>query len=53
MTTIELAAQLGIVNSHISQIETGDRMPSLPLAIKLSKLTGIPVEDFERTEAQS
>ncbi|SDQ98835.1 Helix-turn-helix domain-containing protein [Rhizobiales bacterium GAS113] len=44
----ELARQAGVVPSHISQIETGRREPSLALASKLSGLTKIPLDKFVR-----
>lgn len=50
----ELATMVGVRSSHLSQIETGDRKPSLALAAKLSNLTGIPISDlasFEKDRA--
>jgi transcriptional regulator with XRE-family HTH domain len=44
-----LADKIGITASHISQIETGLRQPSLPVAVRLSEETGIPVGEFVRT----
>lgn len=46
MTLDELATQVGVVPSQLSQIETGKRAPSLDLASRLSKLTSIPISDF-------
>lgn len=46
----EFATLAGIVPSHLSQIETGDRKPSLTLAAKLSDLTGIPIMDLATFE---
>lgn len=34
------ADALGISRSHYSQIETGDKMPSLTLAIKIKSILG-------------
>lgn len=41
-----LAAQLGISKSHMSMILSGQRRPSLTLALKLEELTGVPVREF-------
>jgi transcriptional regulator with XRE-family HTH domain len=41
-----LAGQLGISKSHMSQILSGQRRPSLTLALRLEELTGVPVRDF-------
>lgn len=46
----QLASQVAVVPSHLSQIETGDRLPSLSLASKLSSITGIPIGEFVRVE---
>lgn len=45
-TQEQLATDLGVVASHLSQIENGDRSPSLALAAKLSEKTGIPIGSF-------
>lgn len=52
----ELAEKVDVVPSQISQIETGHRCPSMGLAARLSRHTGIPIEAFAvfeeaRTEA--
>jgi transcriptional regulator with XRE-family HTH domain len=47
----DLADDLKCTQSFLSQIETGLKQPSLTLAVKLSDLTGIPVEAFAKTEA--
>lgn len=44
MIQTDLATALGIAPSQVSQIETGKRCPSLGLAAKIAKLTGIPIE---------
>lgn len=47
----ELAALVGVRStSTLSMIETGDRKPSLALAAKLEKLTGIPISEFAAFE---
>ena len=42
-TQRELARQLGISKSHLSMIVNGDRQPSLPLALLIEEVTGVPV----------
>jgi len=39
----ELAARLGITNSHLSLLERGKRMPSYPLLVRFSEVTGLPL----------
>ncbi len=45
-----LASKAGVRSSHLSQIETGVRSPSLALAARLAALTGIDVAEFVRAE---
>jgi len=42
MTQVELAALLGIHNSTLSLIESGNTFPSRPVMIKIRALTGAP-----------
>ena len=53
MTVRELAAALGY-NSFglISEVETGRRLPSLHLAIQVSRLFGVPVETLVKDEIE-
>ncbi|MEK6281297.1 MAG: helix-turn-helix transcriptional regulator [Acidobacteriota bacterium] len=44
LTQEELAQRVGVSRQAINAIETGKYDPSLPLAIKLGKLFGKPVE---------
>lgn len=39
-----LAKKARITQAHLSYILSGERTPSLPLALKLAKLANIPVE---------
>jgi len=39
-----LAKRAGITQAHLSMILSGDRTPSLPLALKLARIANIPVE---------
>ena len=48
------AKEVGVVPSQISQIETGERRPSLALAVKIAELTGIAISElaaFQKMEA--
>ena len=51
VTLEKLALELDVTPSHLSQIETGLRRPSLQLAVRLSEMTRIPVEEFVRAAA--
>ncbi len=42
----ELGEQLGVSRQTINAIEKGKYDPSLPLAFKLSKLFGMPIEQI-------
>lgn len=45
------ADALGISRSHYSQIETGDKTPSLPLARKIKSILGYTDDDiFDQDE---
>ena len=47
----DLAGAIDVSPSHISQIETGKKQPSLALAAKLSQETEIPLDKFVKREA--
>jgi len=44
MTQAELAVEVEVSRQTINAIETGKFDPSLPLAFKISKLFGLPIE---------
>lgn len=39
-----LADQIGVGRSYVSLLRSGQRQPSLELAIKIAHVTGVPVE---------
>lgn len=39
-----IAKRVGITQPHLSNILSGARTPSLPLALKLARLANVPVE---------
>lgn len=45
-----LAGQVGVQASHLSEIERGQNTPSLQLAAKLSRISGVPLEAFVRPD---
>ena len=45
-TQADLARHLGVSRQTIHSIETGKFDPSLPLAFKMSRLFGIPIESI-------
>lgn len=51
-TLAELAGVVGVTPSHLSEIERGLNEPSLALAAKLSRETGIPIDSFVREAAE-
>lgn len=46
ITLADLAERMRVKPSHLSQIETGIKNPSIRLAARLSEETGIPLESF-------
>lgn len=48
-----LADQLGVERSYISRLASGDRQPALDLALRISELTGVPVEALVSPEKAS
>lgn len=40
----QLAKRAGIGQAHLSLILSGERTPSLPLALKIARIANIPVE---------
>lgn len=41
-----IAKRAGITQAHMSNILSGERTPSLPLALKLAKIANVPVESL-------
>lgn len=50
-TLSEVASLVGVTASHLSEIENFNNTPSLALAGKLSRETGIELEKFVQSEA--
>lgn len=42
----ELGGRLGVSRQAVNAIETGKYDPSLPLAFKLSRVFGLPIEEI-------
>lgn len=51
-TQEQLAADLGLRQGTVNKWVNGDRMPRAEMALKLSKLTGVPVEAMLRAKSQ-
>ena len=45
-TQVSLAQELGISEGHMSRIISGQAQPSLPLAVRIADLSGVPVESL-------
>ncbi len=53
-TQEDLAARLGVSRQTVNSIETGKYDPSLPLAFKIARLFGRPIEEiFEPNDAEA
>lgn len=50
-TQEQLAAQVGVRQGLISKYVRGAQMPRLPMALRLSKLTGVSLEALARKDA--
>lgn len=46
MTQRELAELAGISEAMVSRILSGQNTPSLPVALRLAELTGVPIKQF-------
>lgn len=46
MTRVKLAEMVGVESSHISRIESGERVASAELVIRLANLLGQPGNDW-------
>lgn len=42
----ELGGRLGVSRQAVNAIETGKHDPSLPLAFRIARLFGLPIEDI-------
>ena len=49
----ELAQRLEVSRQSVNAIETGKYDPSLPLAFRIARLFGLPIESIFRDEVQS
>ncbi len=49
----ELAQRVDVSRQTVNAIETGKYDPSLPLAFKLARLFGIPIEDVFNPDAEA
>ncbi len=49
----ELAQRVDVSRQTVNAIETGKYDPSLPLAFKLARLFGIPIEDVFDPDAEA
>jgi putative transcriptional regulator len=46
LSQAEVATALGVSRQTIISIENGRYLPSLPLAFKIARLFGLPIEDM-------
>jgi len=47
----DLAARLGVSRQSVNALETGKYDPSLPLAFRIARLFGLPIEQIFSDEA--
>ena len=50
LTVRQLGERLGVDHSHITKIERGENIPSLPLALKIADLFGVSLDQLARDE---
>jgi putative transcriptional regulator len=53
LTQQDLADKIGVTRQTIGLIEKGDYAPSITLALKISHVFGVPVEEVFRLEGES
>lgn len=51
MTQVELAKVVGLTQSAISMIESGERQPSLAIMLRIASALGCTVEDLTASTA--
>jgi putative transcriptional regulator len=49
---LELGGRLGVSRQAVNAIETGKHDPSLPLAFRIARLFGCPIEEIFDDECQ-
>ena len=47
----DLAQRLGVSRQSVNALETGKYDPSLPLAFRIARLFGLPIEEIFQDEA--
>ena len=52
-TQLDLALRLDVSRQTVNAIETGKYDPSLPLAFRLARLFGLPIEDIFEDQAEA
>ncbi len=52
LTVRQLGNVLGVDHSHITKIERGENIPSLPLALKIADFFGVSVDQLARDEVE-
>jgi transcriptional regulator with XRE-family HTH domain len=45
-----LATEVGCTQSFLSEVENGNRTPSLKMAARIGRATGIPIDAFVRED---
>lgn len=53
MSQAQLAAALGVSRQTVISIESGRYLPSLPLAFRIARLFGTPVDEMFDPEEES
>jgi DNA-binding XRE family transcriptional regulator len=46
LTQIELGQAVGVGQTSIANIESGNQVPSLPLAVKLAEVLGVSLDEL-------
>lgn len=52
LTVRQLGEMLGVDHSHITKIERGENIPSLPLALKIANFFGVSVDQLARDDVE-
>jgi transcriptional regulator with XRE-family HTH domain len=53
MTDTEMAGKLGVSQPYVGRLRSGERRPSLNLAVRLEAVTAIPAAEFARPTGEA
>jgi len=52
LSQVQLGTLLGVAHSHIGGMERGERLPSVPMLIKIADIFGVTTDQLVRDELE-